>query len=30
MEALTLEFKTNYPKYLYINLKIFNDKFQKN
>jgi hypothetical protein len=30
MEALTLEFKTNYPKKLYVNLNNFNSKFHKN
>ncbi len=30
METLALEFKTNYPKKLYINLNNFNDKCQKN
>jgi hypothetical protein len=30
MEALALEFKTNYPKNIYINLNNFNDKCHKN
>jgi hypothetical protein len=30
MEALALEFKTNYPKRLYTNLKTFNGKCHKN
>ncbi len=30
MEALALEFKTNYPKNLYINLNVFNGKCHKN
>jgi hypothetical protein len=30
MEALTLKFKTNYPKNLYIKLEKFNGKFHKN
>jgi hypothetical protein len=30
MEALALEFKTNYPKKLYINLNNFNGKCPKN
>jgi len=30
MEALTLEFKTNYLKNLYINLNNFNGKCHKN
>jgi len=30
MEALTLEFKTNYPQNIYINLNNFNGKCHKN
>jgi hypothetical protein len=30
MEALTLKFKINYPKILYINLNNFNGKCHKN
>jgi hypothetical protein len=30
METLALEFKTNYPKNLYINLNFFNGKCHKN
>jgi len=30
MKSLALEFKTNYPKNLYINLKIFKGKCHKN
>jgi len=30
METLALEFKTNYPKNLYINLNNFNGKCHKN
>jgi hypothetical protein len=30
MEALALEFKTNHPKNLYINLNNFNGKCHKN
>jgi hypothetical protein len=30
MEALALEFKTNYPQKIYIDLKNFNGKCHKN